>query len=115
MFLLKTVVTALVVAGVAELAKRSTSVAAILAALPLTSILTFIWLYSDTGDVTRISDLSYGIFFAVLPSLAFFLIFPHLLKRGLPFSSSLVFSCVGMILLYGVYVFTARKLGIKLI
>ena len=44
-FLIKTILSALVIAGVSELAKKYSLLAALLASLPLTSILAFVWLY----------------------------------------------------------------------
>jgi len=92
-FLTKTIVSALIIAGVSELAKRFIPVAAILASLPLTSILAMIWLYGDTRDAQKISSLSTGIFWAVLPSLLFFLVLPFLLKSGIHFPWALLISC----------------------
>ena len=88
-FLIKTLLSAVMIAAISELGKRFSWLAAILASLPLTSILAIIWLYHDTGDVQKISDLTKGIFWAVLPSLLFFIIFPILLKNGIRFWISL--------------------------
>ncbi len=63
-YIVKIVVSALIVAGVSELARRFTLLAAISASLPLTSILALIWLYRDTKDVQKICSLSTGIFWA---------------------------------------------------
>ena len=84
-FLLKTLLTALLVAGISALGKRYTALAAILASLPLTSMLAMTWLYADTRDNQKIIELSKGIFWAVLPSLLFFLTLPVLLKWGVRF------------------------------
>ena len=89
-FVIKIIVSALIIAGVSELGKKYTPVAAILAALPLTSILAIIWLYRDTKDVEKVSNLSTGIFWAVLPSLLFFL--PFLLKSGIHLHGHFEFS-----------------------
>ncbi|MBI4994972.1 DUF3147 family protein [Candidatus Peregrinibacteria bacterium] len=72
-YLIKTIITAIVVVGIAEIGKKFSPIAAILASLPLTSILAMIWLYTDTKDVQKVIDLSSNIFWAVLPSLIFFL------------------------------------------
>ena len=40
---------------------------AILASLPLTSLLAFVWLYVDTGDTQKVASLATGIFWLVLP------------------------------------------------
>lgn len=80
-FLFKTLVTALLIAGISEISKRHTFLASILTALPITSVLIFIWIYIDQKDVQKISVLSEEVFYLVIPSLAFFLILPKLLKH----------------------------------
>lgn len=107
---LKILVSALVVVAVAELAKRSSFWAAALASLPLTSLLAFVWLYLDSGDVARVSALSHGIFWLVLPSLVLFITLPWLLRAGVGFWPGLAISCLstavayfGMIRLLGMF------------
>src|SRR5262247_2902545 len=75
----KVLVTAIVVVAVSELAKRSSLWAGLLASLPLTSLLAFIWTYLDTGNVEQVGTLSWNIFWLVLPSLLLFLLLPWLL------------------------------------
>ena len=112
--MLKILLTALLIAGISEVAKRFTAVAAILAALPVTSVLAMVWLYADTKDAKKVTDLSYGIFWAVLPSLVFFIVLPWLLKAGMKFYPALLLACLAMVMFYLVYVFLLRKAGIKL-
>jgi len=112
-FLTKTIVSALIIAGVSELAKRFIPVAAILASLPLTSILAMIWLYGDTRDAQKISSLSTGIFWAVLPSLLFFLVLPFLLKSGIHFPWALLISCGIMFLGYTIYAVVLARFGVR--
>lgn len=100
-FLAKVLITALIVASVSELARRYTVWAALLASLPLTSILAFIWVYWDTKDTGKIIELSYSVFWLVFPSLAFFLILPFLLKQGLAFPAAMAASIAAMAALYG--------------
>ena len=79
---LKLIITSVVIVSVSEIAKRSSTFAAMLAALPLTSILAMIWLYVDTKDSVKIIDLSYGIFWLVLPTLLFFiLLYPRKIMK----------------------------------
>lgn len=99
-FLTKTLITALIVAAISELSRRYTVWAALLASLPLTSILAFIWVYKDTGDTGKIIELSYSVFWLVFPSLAFFLILPFLLKQGLGFPLSLLGATSMMAIIY---------------
>ena len=92
-YAIKVAITAAVVVAVAEISKRSSLWAAVLASLPLTSLLAFIWLYLDTGDAAKVASLSQGIFWLVLPSLPLFLVLPALLRHGWPFWPSLAAAC----------------------
>jgi hypothetical protein len=81
-----------------------------LASLPLSSLLAFVWLYLDTGEVQRVSALSQGIFWLVLPSLVLFIALPLLLRGGVGFWLSLAISCLattvayfGMVRLLGIF------------
>lgn len=92
--IVKVAITSVVVVAIAEIAKRNTILAALVASLPLTSLLAFVWLYLETGNADKISLLSHNIFWLVLPSLALFLMLPFLLRLGLGFWNSLGLSCV---------------------
>lgn len=83
--LVKVLITAVLVVAINELAKRSSFAGALLASLPLTSLLALIWLYRDTGDAQQAANLAQGIFWLVLPSLAFFLVFPAVVRAGWAF------------------------------
>ena len=80
--LFKVLITAILVVAISELGKRSTLAGALLASLPLMSLLALVWLYRDTGDAARAAQLASGIFWLVLPSLLFFLVFPFAVKAG---------------------------------
>lgn len=80
--IVKVMITAILVAAIGEIGKRSTLAGALLASLPLTSLLALVWLYRDTGDALRAAEMASGIFWLVLPSLLFFLVFPFGVKAG---------------------------------
>jgi hypothetical protein len=86
---LKVLLTAVLIVIISEISKRSTVLGAVIASLPLTSLLAFVWLYGETGDTAKIASLSQNIFWYVLPSLVLFLALPMLLARGLDFWLSL--------------------------
>ena len=48
--ILKTLISAIIIVAVSEIAKKYTWTAAIIVSLPLTSLLAFVWLYWDTKD-----------------------------------------------------------------
>jgi len=112
--IIKTVLTAVVIVGISEIGKRYTTFAALLAALPLTSLLAMIWLYIDTKDPMPIADLSIAIFWLVLPTLLFFLILPWLLRHNYNFWVSMAVSSAVMIVFYLGYATIGRKLGLPL-
>jgi len=109
---LKVALTALMVVAIAEVAKRSTFAAAILASLPLTSLLAMIWLYADTGDAQKVADLAGGIFWLVLPSLALFIALPLMLRAGWPFGMSLLVSSALTVVCYFAMVALLKRFGI---
>ena len=113
-FALKVAVTALLVAAASESGKRWSAAGAILASLPLTSILALSWLYLDTRQTTKVSEMSTGIFWAVLPSLLFFLVLPALLRRGWGYWPALAASCMMMFAGYAAYVAVLRRFGAAL-
>lgn len=98
--LAKAAVTAAAVVAVSEIAKRSSLWGAVLASLPLTSLLAFIWLYLDTGNTQGISTLSQSIFWLVLASLPLFLVLPLLLRSGWAFWPSLASASVVTVAAY---------------
>ena len=99
-YLIKLVVSALVVVAVSEIAKRNSEFAALVASLPLTSLLAIIWLRIEGSQITQIAELSQQIFWLVLPSLVLFLLLPLLLRQGLEFWLSLGLSSAATILCY---------------
>ncbi|MGH8528257.1 MAG: DUF3147 family protein [Nevskiales bacterium] len=92
-YAVKLLLSAVVIVLISELAKRNTLAGALLASLPLTSLLAFIWVYWETRDAARIATLSLDIFWLVFPSLALFLVLPWLLQRGTNFWLALPLAC----------------------
>jgi len=107
-FLLKVLVSALVIAGASELARRYSVIGALLAALPLTSILAMIWLWRDGVPAEQIADFSSSIFWLVLPSLLLFVATPLMLRAGYGFWPSLGAGCALTVLGYAIGVYALR-------
>jgi len=110
----KVIVTALIVVAASELMKRSIWAAALLISLPLTSILAMIWMIADGSPTETISRFSTSVFWLVLPSLVFFLLFPLLIKIGWRAVPSLVGAAVGTALIYAGYTRVLAMLNIEI-
>jgi hypothetical protein len=106
--IVKAGISGLLIAAVSEISKRSPAIGAIVLSLPLVSILSFVWVWKDTGDTLRIASLAEGTFWFILPTLPMFFIFPMLLRHGISFWIGLMASCALTIALYFV---TAQVLG----
>jgi len=91
-FLVKVLVSALIIAGVSELAKKLPSLGGLIAAMPLTTLLALIWLYADTGDYQLAATFTRSVLFAIIPTIFFFITAHLLFRRGVPFSMILVIS-----------------------
>jgi hypothetical protein len=107
-FIIKVALSALLIAAASEAAKRSSILGAVIASLPLTSILAIAWLYADTRDTAAIAEFSGSIFWAVLVSLPMFPVLAWLLKRGVGFIPAMGLSCVTAAVGYAAYVSSAR-------
>ena len=90
-FLTKAALSGLIAAIVSDVAKRSPAFGALVASLPLISIMAIIWLWRDTGDTNRIASHMEATFWYVLPSLPMFLLIPAMLRGGIGFWTALIF------------------------
>lgn len=113
-FLLKTGLAGFLIAAASTCAKRYPGFGALIASLPLVSILGMIFLWWDKPDKTNMAAHSEATFWYVLPSLPMFLIMPVLLRRGCPFWVSLVIGCGVTIILYTGVVWAGRRYGLPL-
>ena len=77
----KYLITAGLVVAVSEFAKRSDKLGGLIAALPLVTVLTLIWLYVENQPTTKIANHAYYTFWYVIPTLPMFLLFPYLLPK----------------------------------
>ncbi len=112
--IIKAAISGVLVMIVAETSKRSPAFGALVASLPLISILAVIWLWNDTGDTTRVADHLEATFFYVLPSLPMFLVMPALLRADYTFWPALGLSMGMTVMLYAIVVFVAARFGIAL-
>jgi hypothetical protein len=104
---------ALIVA-IAEIGKRLPTVAALVASLPLVSVLGMILLWQARPDAENMAVHAEATFWYVLPSLPMFLLIPYLLRHGQPFWLALLAGCVLTIALYLMMAQIGPRFGIRL-
>lgn len=113
-YLVKLGITTILIVVISEIAKRSSFVGALLASIPLVSVLAMIWLYVDTKDASKVSALATSVFWLVLPSLALFIALPLLLRQGINFYASMGISIAVTIVCYWIMVASLNQFGIRL-
>lgn len=92
--LIKLAITVATVLLASELSKKPGVLGALVASLPLTSLLVLAWLYRDTGDPARVASMGMDIFWFVLGSLVFFPALALTMRAGWP--AWLCFACAGL-------------------
>jgi hypothetical protein len=111
---IKASLSGIIIASASEVARRYAGFGALIASLPLVSLLGIIWLWRDTKDPSRIADHAFATFWFVLPSLPMFLLVPIMLKRGIPFWPALLVGCVVTVLLYFATTWALPRFGVRL-
>jgi len=109
----KYLITAAVVVLVSEFAKRSDKLGALIAALPMVTVLTLIWLHVEKQPVSKVANHAWYTFWYVVPTLPMFLVFPWLLDR-FGFWPALAACVVVTILCFVVFAACVKRFGISL-
>lgn len=110
----KYLVTAALVVVVSEAAKRSDKLGGLVAALPLVTVLTLVWLHVEGQPASKLANHAWYTFWYVLPTLPMFLVFPALLSR-MGFWLALAV-CVGItVACFGLLALAGRRYGLELL
>jgi hypothetical protein len=112
--LIKAAMSGAIVAIVSEVAKRYPGFGALIASLPLVSVLGMIWLWHDKPDVPNMAAHVEATFWFVLPSLPMFLAVPWMLRSGVGFWAALAIGCTLTIAFYLLMTWAGPKFGLKL-
>jgi hypothetical protein len=113
-FAIKAILSGLIIALIALVGKKAPAAGALIASLPLISILGMIWLWRDTADPKLLANHAEATFWYVLPSLPMFLIIPWMLRSGVGFWVALTASGLVTILLYLATIGIAARFGVRL-
>lgn len=111
--IIKYLITAGIVVLVSEFAKRSDKLGGLLAALPIVTVLTFIWLFVEKQPDSKIANHAYYTFWYVIPTLPMLLLFPYMLPK-LGFWLTLLASCLFTIVVFFTFALVVKQFGVDL-
>ena len=111
---LKAAISGVLVAAASEVARRFPGWGALIASLPLVSVLGMMWLWHDRPDAANMAAHAAATFWFVLPSLPMFLAIPWMLRSGVNFWAALLIGCAMTIALYLLMTMLAPKFGVRL-
>ena len=109
--LLKATISGILIALASEAARRNAGIGALIASLPLVSVLGMIWLWRDTHDPARLADHAAATLWYVAPSLPMFVLFPLMLRAGFGFYLTLAAGCALTFVLYLAALWLGHRLG----
>lgn len=109
----RTLLAGVLVVAMAEIGKRLPTLGALVAALPLVSVLGMILLWQARPDAENMAVHAEATFWYVLPSLPMFLLMPALLRHGTPFWLVLSAGCLLTMALYLAMVQVGPRLGLR--
>jgi hypothetical protein len=109
----KYAITAAIIVLVSEVAKRSDKLGALVAALPMVTILVLIWLHVEGQPASKVGNHAWYTFWYVIPTLPMFLLFPFVLPR-IGFWLSLLASSVLTVICFFLFGLAARRIGVDL-
>jgi hypothetical protein len=110
----KYLLTAGMVVFISEVAKRSDRLGGFIAALPLMTLLTLVWLYIENQSEEKIANHAYYTFWYVIPTLPMFLLFPYLLPR-IGFWMTMGTSIIVTAICFGLFALLMKVFGIQLL
>lgn len=113
-FAIRALLSGIIIALIAYVGKKAPAAGALIASLPLISILGMIWLWRDTGDGRLLADHAEATFFFVLPSLPMFLLIPWMLRGGYGFWMALGAGVVLTVALYLLTAMLAARFGVRI-
>ena len=113
-FFIRALLSGLIIAVIAAIGRKAPALAALVASLPLISILGMIWLWRDTSDTKLLADHAEATFWYVLPSLPMFLLIPVMLRGGAHFWLALTAGIALTIILYLLTIGIAARFGVRL-
>lgn len=110
----KALLSGALIVAIAEIGKRLPTLGALVASLPLVSVLGMILLWNARPDAENMAIHAEATFWYVLPSLPMFLLIPAMLRHGSPFWLALLAGCALTVVLYLAMAHFGPRFGLRL-
>lgn len=94
--LLKIIIAVSIIIAATELSKKSTTLAAILLAMPIVLFVSFTLIWEESKDTQKIALLTHETLLFILPVIPFLFLLSFLLKNGVNYYLSLAISTTGI-------------------
>lgn len=111
---LKAAISGVLIAIASTVAKRYPGFGALIASLPLVSVLGMVWLWNERPDAGNMAAHASATFWYVIPSLPMFLLIGPLLRHGFGFWFALGAGYALTILLYAALTWFGPRFGLPL-
>jgi len=115
MLIVKYAVTAFIIVAVSEVAKRTDRLGALIASLPLVTVMVMIWLHLEHQGAAKIANHAYYTFWYVLPTLPMFLVMPAMLHRGIGFWPALIANALLTVACFFLTAIVMKRFGVLLL
>ena len=110
----KIVLTALIIFSIAQISERSTLMAAVLASIPIVSVLSMMMMFQEGQTALEISAFARDIVWLLIPSLLIFIVMPWLIEsRSWDFYPALAAGLACTVTGYFLMVQTMEKFGLS--
>ena len=108
MIALKAIVSAALILAINAMARRNPALGGWIAALPIITVLSIVWLIVDGADNTRIAGFVTGVLWGLIPNALCLGALVFLARQGLP----LIIAVAGGLSVWLVYTFVAQRFSL---
>ena len=115
--ILKYLITAGLVVLISEVARRSDRLGALIAALPMVTVLAMTWMFFELKgeqQTEKIANHAWYTFWYVIPTMPMFLLMPWMLRKGIHYGWTLLASCVRTAVLFVLTAWIMKRFGVEL-
>jgi hypothetical protein len=113
----KYLITAAIVVAVSEFAKRSDRLGALIAALPMVTVIAMTWMFFELKgqeQTEKIANHAYYTFWYVIPTMPMFLLMPWMIRKGIHYGWTLLAGCTLTAVLFIITAWIMKKFSVEL-